>query len=118
MEYMSQMKELSITCIMLYMSQLYRVIKSANLGRKLFFVNPCAISGTTKQRSQSALLASLLKDAENDQLVFIPYNLGFHWVLFVIDLSYPTVYYLDSLHSATNPNLKLIIKTAVKIQDT
>ncbi|XP_058201697.1 uncharacterized protein LOC131316371 isoform X2 [Rhododendron vialii] len=117
MEYMSQMKELSVTCIMLYMSQLYRVIKSANLGRKFFFVNPSAISGTTKQGSQSTLLASLLKDAENDQLVFIPYNLGCHWVLFVIDLSYPTVYYLDSLHGATNPNLKLIIKTAVKIRD-
>ncbi|KAF7152439.1 hypothetical protein RHSIM_Rhsim01G0080200 [Rhododendron simsii] len=57
MEYMSQMKELSVTSIMLYMR--------------------------------------------------------FHWVLFVIDLSYPTVYYLDSLHNATNPNLKLIIKTTV-----
>ncbi|KAF7113226.1 hypothetical protein RHSIM_RhsimUnG0147600 [Rhododendron simsii] len=61
MEYMSQIKELSVTCIMLYMR--------------------------------------------------------FHWVLFVIDLSYPTICFLDSLHGATNPNLKLIIKTAVKIRD-
>ncbi|KAH7864735.1 hypothetical protein Vadar_033245 [Vaccinium darrowii] len=98
MEHVSQMKELSLACIMLYMNHLFRVIKSANLERKFLFVNPSAISGTTKQLiggSKSALLASLLKDAENDQLVFIPHVAGFHWVLFVIDLSYPMVFGCD-----------------------
>ncbi|KAH7841193.1 hypothetical protein Vadar_026857 [Vaccinium darrowii] len=92
---------------------------AANLERKFLFVNPSA-SGTTKQLvggSKSTLLASLLNDAENDQLVFIPHVSGFHWVLFVIDLSYPIVYYLDSLHGSIHQNLKLILSTAIKLRD-
>ncbi|KAH7846244.1 hypothetical protein Vadar_011695 [Vaccinium darrowii] len=53
--------------------------------------------------------------AKNEQLVFIPHVTGFHWVLFVIDLSYPIVYYLDSLHGSVHQNLKLILSTAIKL---
>ncbi|KAI8571850.1 hypothetical protein RHMOL_Rhmol01G0151900 [Rhododendron molle] len=87
MEYMSQMKDLSVTCIMLYMRLEDPLIESHYFFIIMTFYN---------------------------KLIFLPL---FHWVLFAIDLSYPTVYYLDSLHGATNPNLKLIIKTAVKIRN-
>ncbi|KAH7837999.1 hypothetical protein Vadar_020766 [Vaccinium darrowii] len=98
MEYMSQMEEVTMSCITLYI--------------RFNFVNPSAIFGTSIKlvgRSKSNLLAGLLKDVENDKLVFVPYNLGVHWILLVIDLSSSTIHYLDSLQpEQIQPNIQVI----------
>ncbi|KAH7837447.1 hypothetical protein Vadar_014009 [Vaccinium darrowii] len=122
MEYMSQMEDVSVSCITLYISHLCRVMKSANIGRRFNFVNPGAIFGTSIKltgRSKSYLLASLLQDVENDKLVFVPYNLGVHWILLVIDLSSSTIHYLDSLQpDQIDPNIQVIFGAAMRIYDS
>ncbi|KAH7849778.1 hypothetical protein Vadar_022857 [Vaccinium darrowii] len=128
MEYMSQMEEVTVSCITFTsdcpscFSHLCRVMKSANIGRRFNFVNPSAIFGTSIKlagRSKSNLLASLLKDVENDKLVFVPYNLGVHWILLVIDLSSSTIHYLDSLQpEKIQPNIQVIFAAAMRIYDS
>ncbi|CAL5328163.1 unnamed protein product [Camellia sinensis] len=103
------MKELCITCFMLYVSHFHQVLKASNLNRRFAFVNPYVISGKcqTAGNSKSTLIARRFDDAKPDQLIFVPYNIGYHWVLLVIDLSSMIVYSLDSFyHGEINTSLK------------
>ncbi|XP_028065666.1 uncharacterized protein LOC114268668 isoform X1 [Camellia sinensis] len=68
-----------------------------------------AMSGKcqTAGNSKSTLIARRFDDAKPDQLIFVPYNIGYHWVLLVIDLSSMIVYSLDSFyHGEINTSLK------------
>ncbi|XP_028096032.1 uncharacterized protein LOC114295933 [Camellia sinensis] len=66
MECICQMKELSITCIMLYISHFHQVLKASNLDRRFAFVNPYVVSGKcqTGGNSKSTLIARRLDDAK------------------------------------------------------
>ncbi|CAL5343691.1 unnamed protein product [Camellia sinensis] len=82
MEYICHVKELSVTCIMLYISHLHQVLKASNWRKQFVFVNPCVVSGKTMagEKSKSVLLARRLEEALLEQLVLIPYNIGYHWI--------------------------------------
>ncbi|THG16573.1 hypothetical protein TEA_017354 [Camellia sinensis var. sinensis] len=90
MEYICHVKELFVTCIMLY------------------------ISGKTmaREKSKSVLLARRLEKAMLEQLIFIPYNNGYHWILLVIDLT--LMYLLDPIHSKINTTLEIVINTSME----
>lgn len=115
MEYICQMKEVSGTCIMLYIRQLYRGIKASNMDRKFVFVNPCLLSGRmVAEELKPGLLAKRLEDVKEDQLLFVPCNFGFHWVLCIIDLyseSSPIVHLMDSINKDFSLSLKIMINT-------
>ncbi|KAH7842915.1 hypothetical protein Vadar_010575 [Vaccinium darrowii] len=121
MGYICQMKEVSGTCIMLYIRQLYRGIKASNMDRRYVFVNPCLLSGRmVAENLKPGLLAKRLEDVKEDQLLFVPCNFGFHWVLCIIDLysdSSPIVYLMDSINKDFSLSLKLMITTAFSIYD-
>ena len=53
-------------------------MKASNLESRIRFVNPCALSGKSKNggSTKATLLASRLEVAMNDQLFFVPYNIG------------------------------------------
>ena len=65
----------------MFFSHLHQVMKASNLESRIRFVNPCALSGKSKNggSTKATLLASRLEVAMNDQLFFVPYNIG--WVL-------------------------------------
>ncbi|KAH7838044.1 hypothetical protein Vadar_021409 [Vaccinium darrowii] len=121
MGYICQMKEVSGTCIMLYIRQLYRGIKASNMDRRYVFVNPCLLSGRmVAENLKPRLLAKRLEDVKEDQLLLVPCNFGFHWVLCIIDLysdSSPIVYLMDSINKDFSLSLKLMITTAFLIYD-
>ncbi|XP_058185700.1 uncharacterized protein LOC131302926 [Rhododendron vialii] len=120
MEFICQFKELSISCIMLYISYLHVAMKETNLDTRFLFINPSIISGKFKagEVSKATMLSNRLQEAKAGQLVFVPYNLEYHWMLAVIDLSSAIIYYFDSIYSKINVNLQLIIETALKIYDS
>ncbi|XP_028098409.1 uncharacterized protein LOC114298098 [Camellia sinensis] len=120
MEYICHVKELSVTCIMLYISHLHQVLKASNWRKQFVFVNPCVVSGKTmaEEKSKSVLLARRLEDAMLEQLVLIPYNIGYHWILLVIDLTLMIVYLLDPINSKINTSSEIVINTALKIYET
>ncbi|XP_028064774.1 uncharacterized protein LOC114267891 [Camellia sinensis] len=111
MEYICHVKELFVTCIMLYISHLHQVLKASNWKKQFVFVNPCVVSGKTmaREKSKSVLLARRLEKAMLEQLIFIPYNNGYHWILLVIDLT--LMYLLDPIHSKINTTLEIVINT-------
>ncbi|KAH7842211.1 hypothetical protein Vadar_002704 [Vaccinium darrowii] len=115
MEYVCEMQELSLTCIMLYISYLYVAVKETNLDSRFLFVDPSIVSGKFKsgEFSKPPLFARRLRDAKAGQLVFVPYNIGFHWVLVVIDLSSAMVFYFDSISEKIDKTLQLVIDTYV-----
>ncbi|XP_028081649.1 uncharacterized protein LOC114283036 [Camellia sinensis] len=78
MEYICHVKELSVTCIMLYTSHLHQVLKAFNWRKQFVFVNPCVVSGKTmaREKSKSALLTRRLEEVMLEQLILIPYNIG------------------------------------------
>lgn len=119
MGYICELTELSIQCIVLYMSYLYEVMKASNMHRSFFFVNPYVTSVKNKpgDDSHEALLARRLEDAKSGELVFAPCNIGAHWVLLVIEESTSTVYYLDSINSKVPLNIKILISTAFIIYE-
>ncbi|KAF7113061.1 hypothetical protein RHSIM_RhsimUnG0164900 [Rhododendron simsii] len=113
MEFICQFKALSLSCIMLYISYLHVAIKETNLDTRFLFVNPSIISGKFKagEVSKATMLSNRLQESKPGQLVFVPYNLEYHWMLAVIDLSSDIVYYFDSIYCKINVNLQLIIET-------
>ncbi|XP_028119277.1 uncharacterized protein LOC114316793 [Camellia sinensis] len=70
------------------------------------------------EKSKSVLLARRLEDAMLEQLVLIPYNIGYHWILLVIDLTLMIVYLLDPINSKINTSFEIVINTALKIYET
>ncbi|KAI8530572.1 hypothetical protein RHMOL_Rhmol11G0070100 [Rhododendron molle] len=78
MEYICHMKEVSATCIMLYIRQLYSGIKVSNMDTRFAFVNHCSLSENykTSEASKPGMLASRLEDVKNDQLLLVPCNIG------------------------------------------
>nr|KAJ0213315.1 hypothetical protein LSAT_V11C400212520 [Lactuca sativa] len=64
-------------------------------------------------------LANQLFKRQGNGIVFMPYNLGRHWVLGVLDMKSDTCYYLDSLSSANfNMQLKQIVDLAMVLYVT
>ncbi|XP_028108089.1 sentrin-specific protease 2-like [Camellia sinensis] len=70
------------------------------------------------EKSKSVLLARRLEEALLEQLVLIPYNIGYHWILLVIDLTLMIVYLLDPINSKINTSFEIVINTALKIYET
>nr|KAJ0201372.1 hypothetical protein LSAT_V11C600312310 [Lactuca sativa] len=55
-------------------------------------------------------LADWLSSRKGNDIIFLPYNPGIHWVLGVLDMKSDTCYYLDSLSSGNfNMQLKQIV---------
>ncbi|XP_028125145.1 uncharacterized protein LOC114322076 [Camellia sinensis] len=53
-----------------------------------------------------------------EQLILIPYNIGYYWILLVIDLTLMIVYLLDPINSKINTSFEIVINTALKIYET
>ncbi|KAB2614989.1 ubiquitin-like-specific protease ESD4 [Pyrus ussuriensis x Pyrus communis] len=111
------MAEISTVCISIYIRQLWSTLKKNNLDGMFGFVDPGRISqkaGKKEQRSNA--LALRLQNCKKGQLIFAPYNKGFHWLLAIIDPYEELVYYMDSLNwIQIDPGMKNIVELALKM---
>ncbi|KAL6338125.1 hypothetical protein AAG906_012820 [Vitis piasezkii] len=92
-------KELTMNCICFYIWRLHEHLDET-LQEKIIFIHPGMVSkaGTIAPQieKRARFIADRLIDSKLADLVFLPYNPRFHWVLVVIDLKSQIVYYLDS----------------------
>ncbi|RXI07979.1 hypothetical protein DVH24_014545 [Malus domestica] len=111
------MAKISTVCISIYIRQLWSTLKKNNLDGLFGFVDPGRISqkaGRKEQRSNA--LALRLQNCKKGQLIFAPYNKGFHWLLAIIDPYEELVYYMDSLNwIQIDPRMKDIVELALKM---
>ncbi|CAI9782415.1 unnamed protein product [Fraxinus pennsylvanica] len=105
------MKEISSNCILLYQTYLFRKLKELSLTNKYAFIDPTIASkgsGTTGNRAQD--LNSKLGVLVPSQLALVPFNVGIHWVLLVIDPYTNTVHIFDSIKDSLNKDVHQEIK--------
>ncbi|XP_042406912.1 uncharacterized protein LOC121996847 isoform X1 [Zingiber officinale] len=116
------LEPLSGNCVIAYIWYLYKKLLKDNKKEKFRFVNPHKIpymatsahdkKGTFERLNQRAShLAGRLSGASVDQLVLVPCNIGFHWILTVIDPYNEVIYLLDSLrHRIHDEDWKYIVE--------
>nr|KAJ0223907.1 hypothetical protein LSAT_V11C200076590 [Lactuca sativa] len=116
------MDELTGVVIVSYMMVLFKKMKYGSPERDhgICFVNPTLISPSTRKGKSKNIddasrgLADWLSKRKGNEIIFMPYNPGRHWVLGVLDMKSDTCYYLDSLSSANfNMQLKQIVHSQV-----
>ncbi|KAL6191002.1 hypothetical protein ACLB2K_037395 [Fragaria x ananassa] len=103
--------------IYIYM-YLYIVLEALDMIGSVTFVDPAVISapwcGTNFVRSRQ--LPDRLKGAQNDQMFFIPYNSGDHWMLTIVHPIKDMVYFVDSFYrSITDSEWKHVVNDAINI---
>ncbi|XP_047945172.1 uncharacterized protein LOC125191798 isoform X1 [Salvia hispanica] len=91
------LEPISDSCIISYMWYLHKEMKKDNMLHKFRFVNPNNISNTSTRNQRACSLADRLIGASADQLVLAPCNVGFHWILTVIQPYTKTVFLFDPL---------------------
>ncbi|XP_075514237.1 uncharacterized protein LOC142549270 isoform X1 [Primulina tabacum] len=94
---------------------------------KFRFVNPRSIPYVSKNsqdkigkverlNQNTSVLADRLSGASVDQLVFVPCNVGFHWILTVIEPYKEVIYLLDSLyHRIREKDWKYVLEMALRL---
>ncbi|XP_021822084.1 uncharacterized protein LOC110763563 isoform X4 [Prunus avium] len=112
---LTSMLELTVSCIILYMRQLYDHMKAEGLLQMFGFINPAIVSlagnlnNQRKRDERSRNIADRLVKAKKNQLIIMPYNPAFHWILIVIDFSSMTVYYLDPLRNDIYEDVRVVV---------
>ncbi|XP_075515732.1 uncharacterized protein LOC142550543 [Primulina tabacum] len=119
---------ISSNCIVVYMWHLYKKMKKDNKTDKFRFVNPHTIpyipyvtkldkNGKIEHLNERAsVLADSLSGASRNQLVLVPHNVGYHWILTVIDPYKEMVYFLDSLsHRNRYDDWKYVVDMSVRL---
>nr|KAJ0191502.1 hypothetical protein LSAT_V11C800450430 [Lactuca sativa] len=121
------MDELTGAVIVSYMMVLFNKLKYGSPERDhgICFVNPAVISPSTRKGKSKNIddasrgLADRLSKRKGNDIIFMPYNPGRHWVLGVLDMKSDTCYYLDSLSSGNfNMQLKQIVDSAMVFYTT
>ncbi|KAK4851631.1 hypothetical protein QYF36_016976 [Acer negundo] len=119
------MTELTVSCINVYIRILYDQLKNNGILGQFGFINPASVSvvggvldNAIRRDERAHEIASSLQRATQAQLIFMPYNLGFHWILVVIDMLSMTIYYLDSLRGILRNDLKNIVQKIYHSQNS
>ncbi|KAH7568402.1 hypothetical protein JRO89_XS07G0293500 [Xanthoceras sorbifolium] len=95
---------------------LYDQLKKDGMLGQFGFINPASVSvvggfnNAIRRNERACAIANGLQRARQTQLIFMPYNLGFHWTLVVIDMLSMTIYYLDPLRGSVRSDLKNIVQ--------
>ncbi|XP_074569656.1 uncharacterized protein LOC141826314 [Curcuma longa] len=122
-----QLEAISGNCIIAYIWHLYKNMMTDIMKEKFRFMNPHSIpyiATTTRDNKgklerlnqRASLLADRLSCASVDQLVLVPCNVGFHWILTVIEPYKEVVYLLDSLsHRMCYDDWKYIVEMALRL---
>ncbi|XP_057775879.1 uncharacterized protein LOC130994823 isoform X1 [Salvia miltiorrhiza] len=110
------LKPISDCCIISYMWYLHQKMKKENLLTRFRFVNPNLISNKLIEDQRARALAERLISASIDQLVLAPCNIGFHWILTVIQPYNKIIFLLDPLsHRIRDRVWQDIVNTALSM---
>nr|GMD22314.1 putative Ulp1 protease family catalytic domain, putative transposase, Ptta/En/Spm, plant [Ipomoea batatas] len=116
-----QLMPISYTCIGVYIWSLYKKMMDENKLDKFRFVHPYGVGHlpTTKTDTQfleeqlekrARALVDRLFDTPPNTAVLVPCNVGFHWILTVININKDIIYLLDPLgHRMRNDNWKHVV---------
>ncbi|PRQ61029.1 hypothetical protein RchiOBHm_Chr0c11g0499441 [Rosa chinensis] len=93
------MKEVSGSCISIYISYLHGVLKKSKMVEMVGFVCPTDIGaiGCGNPIERTRAIANRMRNAKRGQIFFLPYNCGAHWMLTVINPHEDIVYFMDPL---------------------
>ncbi|XP_073137488.1 uncharacterized protein [Henckelia pumila] len=123
-----ELEPVSANCMVVYIWHLYRKMKSDNKVEKYWFMNPHTIqfvpfvtnldrNGKIEHFNERAtVLADRLSGSSRNQLVLVPVNVGFHWILTVIDPYIEMVYFLNPLsHRNRYEDWKYVVNMSLKL---
>ncbi|KAK9195848.1 hypothetical protein WN943_003976 [Citrus x changshan-huyou] len=92
-------------------------IPTDKMGKPFGFMNPGHVSPSRVENAlktritRTQAIANRLAKARPSQFIFIPYNLGAHWILVVIDVATKTGYFMDLEGNSPAEDIKeLVIK--------
>ncbi|KAK1384461.1 hypothetical protein POM88_022196 [Heracleum sosnowskyi] len=87
---------LSASSLAFYIRYLCEVFLSKNpdMAAKFSFVSPHIVSHLV-DNSNSSLAKCLLNYVGKDHLLFVPYNVGNHWILVAINTTTESIYFMD-----------------------
>ncbi|XP_062019479.1 uncharacterized protein LOC133736053 isoform X1 [Rosa rugosa] len=111
------MEPLSTVCMTIYMRHLWSSLKKDHKDNLYGFADPSSFSHDSGKRDERSFALSVrLEKSKEQQLIFAPYNFGFHWVMVVINPYSDMVYYLDSLNPVDiDHGLKGVIDVALRM---
>ncbi|CAL9012143.1 unnamed protein product [Prunus brigantina] len=115
------MDEIGATVVAVYIRCLFDVLKTANMVNVVGFVDPTQVSANSGSLTQrSRLLANQLQKTDGEQIFFMPYNPGHHWILVIVRPKTETVYFLDPLsgNRVVDDECKNIVNTAIKMYNS
>lgn len=93
-----EMKEISATCIIVYMRHLYDKLNQSNMVDMVGLTDPSSISvGAGDSDQKSRVIAGRLQKGSADQILLVPYNSGYHWMLTIISEDKDVCYFMDPL---------------------
>ncbi|XP_057806813.1 uncharacterized protein LOC131021574 isoform X3 [Salvia miltiorrhiza] len=101
---MCELEPIAASSICVYIWHLYKECEASNILDRIRFVDPYLVScdPSVDQNEQAGRLGQRLIGTKNNQLVMMPCNVGWHWILLVIDPHKETVYALDPLLDGTH----------------
>ncbi|PRQ18018.1 putative Ulp1 protease family catalytic domain-containing protein [Rosa chinensis] len=93
------MKEVSGSCVSIYISYLHGVLKKSKMVDMVGFVCPTYIGaiGCGNPIEGSRAIADRMRKGKRGQIFFLPYNSSCHWMLTVINVEEDTIYFMDPL---------------------
>ncbi|XP_057779817.1 uncharacterized protein LOC130998419 [Salvia miltiorrhiza] len=116
--HMCELDALEACCIYVYIWRLYKECKKTSLLKKFKFVDPYSMSHDLKVDSakKARILASRMCGTLTNQFLLMPCNVGWHWILLVIDPHNDTTYVLDPLKEDRHfTEIKIVTETAIKM---
>ncbi|XP_057794943.1 uncharacterized protein LOC131011160 [Salvia miltiorrhiza] len=103
-------------CIITYVCHLYEKMKKDGTLGKFMFVNPFTISCGKSVEARARALSDRILEATSNQLVFVPCNVGKHWILTIIDFEKDRVFLMDPIsHRNRDTTWKSIVDTAMNL---
>ncbi|KAK9199808.1 hypothetical protein WN944_015001 [Citrus x changshan-huyou] len=99
------MKELGANHMHLYIAMLHAHMVNDIAGIPFGFIHTGLVSSAHDKDAfatrvkMAQFIAEWLNKANKGQMIFMPYNPGFHWVLIVIDMTTKQAFYLDSTNN-------------------
>lgn len=93
------MKELSASCIVMYMSYLHEALKKSKMLDMVGFIDPCFTGalGCGNPSVRARALATQFNNAKAGKIFLVPYNSGCHWMLTVVNPDEEIVHFMDPL---------------------
>ncbi|KAJ4718934.1 Transposon protein, putative, CACTA, En/Spm sub-class [Melia azedarach] len=115
------MRETNANNMHLWLAYLNEKRKNEHKSQEFGFINPGSVSIANKTHARKTrddrchAVARRLEQLKQCQLIFMPYNPGFYWVLVVIDPKMKAAYYLDPLREEQGIDIRELINRGIII---